>query len=427
MRDKGIKSNFQAYLAVLTFVSLIVLIGIQVSWIFKAARFEEKQFNDKVASTLKCVKKELGKRASSCSNMKDYLSGNKCAATIGQEKIKEVDSIVNHFLDINNIELEYDFSIGDSIIEAEQRKLFGSKCYLESLNGLIEQDGIRLCMRFPSRNQFILAQIKGWFMVSIISILFIAFSFFITMRMFIKEKMLMLRTTDFINNMVHEFQTPLANIKFASNLIRKKSSEPKNDKIEEYTNVITDESNRLERNVEQILNLACPSRNNGETDFVDIHEVIKNCISQYQYKISEINCEIETALNARQYLLIGERNQMHLMVSNLIDNALKYASKSPLIQIETTNINDTFVLLIKDNGIGIDKKNLPFIFDKYYRISTGDVHDVKGFGLGLTYVQKITHLYNGSISVRSQIGKGTEFKVTIPVRNEHSKNENINS
>ena len=415
MREKGIKNNFQAYLVILTLVSLIMLVVIQISWILKAARFEEQQFNDKVATTMKCVKKELGKRASSCDQMKDYLTGKTCPSVIRKEKIKEIDSIVKSHLANNNIELKYDFSIGDSILEAENNKVFKTKCYLENLNGFIEKDGIRLCIKFPSRNKFIMAQMKGWFVVSIIFIVLIAISFFILLRLFLKEKELLQRTTDFINNMVHEFQTPLANIKLASNLIKKKAD--KDVKINEYTNVITDETGKLETNVDKILNLACPSRSGSDQDNIDIHQLIREVIEQYRYKIDQKKLKVMLSTDAKIHDLYGDKNQLHLMISNLIDNGLKYSSDEPKLFIETYNKDNHLIIVFRDNGIGIDRKYQPYVFDKYYRVSTGDVHNVKGFGLGLTYVKKIVTIFNGTISLESKPGEGTQFTIKIPLKN----------
>lgn len=409
------KSSFQTYLAIITFALLLMLIIIQVSWLFKIAEFEEKQFNDKVENTLKCVKKELWARAENNANMKDYLTGKRCASLVRKEKIKEIDSIVNYHIENNNIELDYNFSIGDSAYAAEEKKFYRSKCYLDKLNGLIEKDGIHLCIKFPTRNQFLFAQMKGWFIVSIFFIIFIAISFFIVMRLFLKEKAMLVRTTDFINNMVHEFQTPIANIKFASNLIRKRNSEIDDSKTNEYSKVINGEAEKLETNIERILNIACPS-NSAEFEDVDIHNVINEVVLQYSYRTEELGAKINQELNAKNCILKGEPEQFRLLISNLIDNALKYASNNPVVTITSDDVHDRFITIkVVDNGIGIDKSEQGNIFDKYYRVSTGNIHNVKGFGLGLTYVKKIVELYNGSILVKSKIGHGSEFIIKLPI------------
>ncbi|MBN2519871.1 MAG: HAMP domain-containing histidine kinase [Bacteroidales bacterium] len=412
MSKKHDSNTLQTLLAIITIGALLMLLFIQVSWIIKVAKIEEQQFNDKAAYTMKQVKHELHKRASTCSNMKDYLSGKKCPSTIQKEKIEEIDSIVQCHLNHQNIWIEYNFSIGDSLMAAEKQKINKTYCYLEKLNGIIEKDGIRICMEFPTRNQFIIAQMKGWFIVSILFILFLATTFFILMRMLTKEKAMLIRTTDFINNIVHEFQTPIANIKFASNLIKKRNNNT-DYKTDKYTTVINDETDKLESNVERILNLSCPTKATN-IEQVNINNIINNVLLDYNYKITECNCQIIKLLNASNTPLKGDKSHFHLLFSNLIDNALKYSKKPSKIIIETQSESKQLSIRLQDNGIGINKNDIPFIFDKYYRVSTGNVHNVKGFGLGLTYVKKIIDIYNGTIKVNSQINKGTEFIIKFP-------------
>lgn len=417
IRFKKKKNGGQKWLAWLTFVSLLMLVVIQVTWIIKAANLEEKNFNYQVSKAMKSVREELGRRASGCNHMKTYLCGEACPSRIRDSKIKEIDSIVQSQLEIHNIQLNYNLSIGDSLVEEVSKKRSKSKCYLQSLNGLIEKDGIRLCLQFPSRNQFLLAQIGGWFILSILFILLVAVSFLLMMRLFSREKAMLVRTGDFINNMVHEFQTPLANVKLASNLIQKKLEPELNSKVSEYIQVIRRESQKLEANVTRILDVSNRNLGEDELEAVDIHQCILSALEPYQFRISERGAIVNLSLNAKSYHLMAVHEHVGQMISNLIDNALKYSKDHPVIDIETENQKQNLVMVIRDNGIGIAKKDQPYVFDQYYRVSTGNVHDVKGFGLGLTYVKRMTELYNGSIELTSQLGQGCEFKLIFPVNN----------
>lgn len=406
----------QSWLAVTTLVALIMLIIIQISWIVKAARLEEHIFNHRVEMALKEVRNELGKKASDCNHMKNYLCGNECPVKERETKIAEVDSIIRSKLIDYQIELDYDFFINNTASGDSALKQTKGICYLQNLNGIIEKDGIRIGMQFPGRNQFLIAQMKGWFIVSLLFIVFIAISFVITLRLFLKERAQMIKTTDFINNMVHEFQTPLANMKLAANLIRKKMNSATDPKIDEYTQIILRENLKMEGNVREILKIASIDQTAAPEANINLHEVIQNSASQFKYLVEERHGQIELTLNASQSIVYGCEEHFNLLFSNLIDNALKYTTLQPHIKIETYNQNKRLYIHVTDNGIGINDEDIPFIFDKYFRVSTGNLHNVKGFGLGLTYVKKITDIYHGTVQVKSQPGKGTTFELCFPVK-----------
>ena len=416
MRNKWFKNSKsgQTFWAAFTFAVLLLLVAIQILWIIKAATLEEQNFNHKVGRALRGVKDELCKRASDCNHMRDYLCGRICPAFVQERKIEEVDSIIRSNLEINAIELDYKFLIGDSAT-LQNPEVTNHKCYVQSLNGFIQKDGIRLTMRFPDRNQFLIAQLKGWFFISIVFIIFVAISFFISMRMFYRERAQLVHTTDFINNMVHEFQTPLANMRLAAGLIRKKNELPAGQKINEYLDVIVGENQKMEHNVNRILQLSTMGRPIASQTKVNIHQLIAQILDQFSFRTNNSHVKVETHLDATAFELTGTEDHFLLMLSNIIDNSLKYTREQPQLTITTSSAENRLIIAISDNGIGIDKSELPYIFDKYYRVPTGDVHNVKGFGLGLAYVKKIVDLYKGSIEVESTPGTGTTFIIKFPL------------
>lgn len=412
--DKYYRTARQNWMAGLTFLALLVLVGIQVTWILKAAYLEEQNFNHRVALALRQVRVEIGKRAKDSNHMKDFLCGNHCPAMMKQAKIAEIDSIVNSTLRENDISLQYDFFVGDSTAQVNYPDHKRTKCYLQSLNGLIEKDGIRLGMHFPERNQFIVAQLRGWFVVSILFILFVGLSFYIMLRLFLRERALMVQTTDFINNMVHEFQTPITNMRLAANLIRKKESAV-DAKVMEYANVILAENAKMEANVNEILKIASLEHTAIEPVMVDCHQAVEQTVRHFRLRAASSNGDIVLDLAAQRFTVMAQNEHIVLLVSNLIDNALKYSPEKPHIEITSKNEGRFWVMQVSDNGIGIDKGDIDRIFDKYFRVSTGNVHNVKGFGLGLAYVKKIAQFYGGSVSVTSDRQKGSCFEVKIPV------------
>lgn len=408
-------NNKQGILAILTFVALLTLLGIQVSWIFRTAKLEEKNFNRMVTMALIDAREEIGNSASTCNDMKDYLCGNPCQLNVRKQKIGELDSIIRSKLEIYHINLEYTFEITDSTFIPPTAKLFGPKCYLQSLNGLLEKEGIKIRLEFPDRNQFLLAQIRGQFLISLIAVLFVMFSFFLTSRMFRKEREMVQHTTDFINNMVHEFQTPLANIRFATNLVKKKEDSINDEKVSEYLNVILNENQKMERNVEEILKVSYLNNNAYEPEEVDVNDIIEKTCKEFSARVESLTGYIKTDLQASVSVIQAAPEHVRLIFINLIDNAIKYSHQKPELTLSTKNNNGWIEIKVADKGIGMEKKELLKIFDKYYRVSTGDVHNVKGFGLGLTFVKTLIERYKGRIEVQSTPGKGTVFTINLPL------------
>lgn len=412
----------QSFLPVLTFIILVVLIVMQVSLIFRAAKLEEQNFNHRVAMALKGARDEIGARVPLCSDMSDFLCGRKCAEPVHTKKYKEVDSIIQSNLSIYNIDLPYTFEVTDSILHLSKGRFFSSASYLQNLNGLIDQNGVQIKLLFPTRNQFIIGQIRSQLGLSILFIIFVMYSFLVTYRMFKREKALLLRTTDFINNMVHEFQTPIANVRFATNLLKKISGGKEHQKkTDEYSGVILEETQRLQNHVEAILKVACPNGGDLEPEAIDFNELVEAVIATFRYRLEHTGAIIHFSPSQPSVIVNGERGPLTLAVSNLIDNALKYVCKTPEIFISTKIAHNMMVLKVRDNGIGIRKEDQELIFDRFFRVSTGDVHNVKGFGLGLTYVKKVTLQHNGTISVESVPEKGSTFTIKIPIAHDASQ------
>ncbi len=422
--NKSKTSDKQGLLAITTFVVLALLIMVQISWIFRAARLEEQNFNHRVSMALKAARDEIGVRAPQCNDMSDFLCGRKCPELVHQSKNAEVDSIIRANLSIYNIALPYTFEITDSLLHQSTGRFFNPTCYRQNLNGLIDQNGIQIRLQFPTRNQYLIGQLYSQLGLSILFILFVMLSFLITWRLFRREKELMLHTTDFINNMVHEFQTPIANSRFAANLLKKKKPGDSAQKTEEYTEVILNETLRLQGHVEAILKVASNSDNQDSTEKVAMHPLIEHVISTFHFRLEHAQATLTFDAQASKDQIVAEWGPVTLILSNLIDNALKYVNQKPKIHITTQNKENHLLVSVQDNGIGIRKEDQPRIFDKFFRVSTGNVHDVKGFGLGLTYVKKVAEQFGGDVTVQSTLNKGCIFTLTFPLIDSHVNTEN---
>lgn len=402
------------FLVPFTFLALVVLLTTQVIWLLETARYEQKYFNKRVDRALNEAGDEIANRAPDCNSMMNYLCGKKCLDHEKEASIAEIDSIVHSKFSKYRIEIEYNFEIiGDSLSEAEYGNC--KTCFLQDLNGVLEEEGVQLHVVFPNKKEFVLAQLKGIFLIAFFALFFVAISFYITFKLFNRQRRLLQTTSDFINNMVHEFQTPISNIKLATNLIRKQT-EQESPKLNEYAGIILKENKKLLSHVNDILNVAENGKNSIELQSIDMHELIKYTIEDFDYRIEGLGGKIETNLNATNVVLEGSRNHFNHIISNLIDNAIKYSTDAPELKIRTYNKDSKLFIEVIDKGIGIGKQNLSRIFDQYYRVSTGDVHNVKGFGLGLTYIKKIVEFYNGKIKVTSQLGKGSTFCIAFKTK-----------
>lgn len=364
---------------------------------------------------LKESRDEIGRRIPNCNDMDDFLCGRACPMTVQAMKRAEVDSIIRSNLSIYNLPLDYTFSITDSLVVQSSSRLFAPKCYQQTLNGLLEQSGIRIRLQFPDRNRFIIAEMGGLFLVSIFIILFVLASFIALLKLIRRKQLQVTRTKEFVNNMLHEFQTPLANIRLAANLIRKRNEGNEATKTNEYTQVILNEYQKMQLHVEEILKLSCDAPANCEMQEVDLKGIIKQVTESYAHRINVLGGAQEVQLDSKPHLIKSMNGRLGLVVSNLLDNAIKYSDKQPEITLSTSIKNGQLTLCVSDNGIGIPSKDLPYIFDQYYRVGTGDVHNVKGFGLGLAYVKKVIEEHAGKITVESEVGKGTKFTIIFPL------------
>lgn len=396
-------------LALMTFSALAFLLGVHVVWLFKAASLEERIFNQRVAIALKEARDEIGIRLGKCVRMNDYLCGKKCAHEVAQSKTAELDSIIRSKLEINNIHLRYSFSVSDDHAGLDGLPAKKRACFYQSLNGLIAADGIRINLEFPDRSRYVMAQIGGLFVLSIFFILFVGVSFVIMLRLYRREKMAMQRTIDFVNNMVHEFQTPLANIRLAVALLKKRGNA--DAKQEGYLQVIQKEHHKLQNHVEEILQVSTLGHLPTGREVVDLKTLTRDVFENYQPALVALNGQLSLHCQEGDYCVAGNHKQFEMVWNNLIDNAIKYSNGLPQIDLRLGKAKSKIFFSVQDHGIGIKKEELQNIFQPYYRIGSGDVHNVKGFGLGLFYVKQIIDLYGGRVSVESVPGKGSRFTI----------------
>ena len=272
---------------------------------------------------------------------------------------------------------------------------------------------------FPSKSKYILSSIK--FMIpSFIFTFILLIVFLYTIIMAFRQKKLSEMKNDFINNMTHEFKTPISTISLAAQMLNDDSVRKSAPMLQHISGVINDETKRLRFQVEKVLQMSMFDKKKGTLRLqdVDANSVISNVVNTFRLKVEHAGGDITTHFNARNAIVNVDEMHFTNAIFNLLDNALKYRKEDePLrLQVTTRNIpNDRLEIIIADNGIGIRKEDLKKIFEKFYRVSTGNRHDVKGFGLGLAYVYKMLNLMGGEIKAESEFAKGSKFIITLPL------------
>ena len=275
----------------------------------------------------------------------------------------------------------------------------------------ILSNNLWLYIYFPDKNTYIFDGMKTSLYVTLLLVILVGLSLFFMYKTILLQKRFTELRTDFISNMTHEFKTPISTIALACEALGDDdviSEEDKNN-IAPYVNMIDAENKRLSKLVDGILQSAIMMKGKMEleNENTNINELVKNISNQFSFRINSLNGSLNIDILDKEYYHSCDKLHLTNAISNLIDNAIKYSSESLVIDISLIEADGELKLIIKDQGIGIKKEHLPRIFDKLYRVPTGNIHNVKGFGLGLNYAKGIINHYGWEITVNSEFGKGT--------------------
>ena len=407
-------------------MALIIVLIIQVNWIFETAKIKEELFTEKANIVLSKTTEALSSDKEACKSIEnnDQASGsiviNACRSTevcISNPEIHKIDSLFKHFMSFYNFHIDYSFVVIKPIpFKLKNENSYTNNIYRKRLQELASKNGLELVLIFPEKEEFIMAEMGTLFITSVILIVVVLVMFWRTILSLMKEKKISEHTTDFLNNMTHEFKTPLTNIALAGKMMIKDSNVKQEDKIKHYSGIILEENEKLRLQVEQVLSMTALER--GEIPLqkteLDVHALIKECIKCIGIQIENKQGDLKLELNAESVVVIADKTHLINALCNLIDNALKYSKEKPELLIQTFNRGQNLIIIVSDKGIGIEDKYFKKVFDKFFRVPTGNVHDVKGFGLGLAYVKKIIELHGGTIELQSEIAKCTTFSIRLP-------------
>lgn len=269
----------------------------------------------------------------------------------------------------------------------------------------------------PNVKKLVLKQMRWMIIGAIFFTIVIILAFYVTVAALIRQKKMSEIKNDFINNMTHEFKTPLATISLAVDALRNDKVLQDRQKMEYFSGIIKEENKRMNKHVETILQAAVMDRQELQLAKrpVHVHELLEEMIGDYELRFQEKHGHAELQLNARRDLVEADPVHFRNLFSNLIDNAVKYSDDNLQLKITTHSTNKNLVVRLEDNGIGMSKETVRRIFEKFYRAHTGNIHNVKGFGLGLSYVKTIMDAHHGKIKVDSTLGRGSVFTLEFPL------------
>lgn len=431
---------------ILISLSLIGIIVIQVNWFKNQLVIQQERFIDKVYKAGLDVSEELSKGASSnlfdlnkrpsLQTFPENLSFNiirpsTIADKYSASEIK--DKLIKAFKkeDLSNVRFEFAITSNTDNFEVEfqsehfQQESLDTVHFRQIVIPIIPENATDIERVMPNEHLFILipdfkAQVwhsLGWMVI--FSALFTAIiiaAFFITVKTLLNQKKMSEIKSDFINNMTHEFKTPLATISLAVDALKNDKVHSDKTKWQYFNNIIKEENKRMNRQVETILQAALMEKQEFKLNFVRVHlhQLIQNVANNFQLQLQDKNSKIEYLLNAGNDMVEVDEVHFSNVISNLIDNAIKYSKENLVIKIITHSTEKYLVLQIQDNGIGMSKETVKRIFEKFYRAHTGNLHNVKGFGLGMSYVKSVIDEHKGKIKVESVLGKGSTFTLEIP-------------
>ena len=412
MRGKNIR-----LVLILAILSLVGISIAQIYWVRAAFNQEQDHFHRQVNAALNQVAGEfysINKINAPNTNPIRQVLGNYYIVMVNSPiDTNLLESLLKKAFSSRGIKTDFEYGIYNCDTQCmvfEEYVSSDALPVIESLNQLPawSETNYYFGVYFPSKSGYLLNRMKIWMFTTVVLLVVILF-FGYAMFIILKQKRLSEIQKDFISNMTHEFKTPISTIAVASEVLQQPEIVKEPERLLNYATIINKENKRLKGQVERVLQLASLENDALELDYtkISVHKIITEVVSQFS--ISHTQGKINFLANAKYNIIKADKHHFMNMVFNLIDNAIKYSNSSFQIIISTKNEGGSLFISIKDNGIGIAESEQKLIFDKFYRVGTGNLHNAKGFGIGLSYVKLMTKEFDGSIKVESSVGNGSTF------------------
>lgn len=416
------KNNQIRIAVILGSISIIGIIVFQFYWVKTSYSLVEQQFNRTVEIALYNVARKMvafNGHEPPNENPVRQISSNYFIVDINE--IIDAD-ILEHFLktefEYSNIGISYEYAIYDCETD---KMVFGSYVNPSADQPAEERKFQKydeftyyFGIIFPSKVIYILNSMNIWIISSFVlltAVVFFAYAIFIIFR----QKRLSEIQKDFINNMTHEFKTPISTIGISAEVLTEPGIINQPDRLANYAAIISDQNKRLGHQIEKVLQIARIERNKMKLniEYVDLHPIIRQVADHFRMNIRDMDGDLTLHLDALNHTVKADRIHLTNVIYNLIDNGIKYSQGKPVVEVSTSNQPGVLILEVKDKGIGIEKRYHKKVFEKFFRVPTGNIHNVKGFGIGLSYVNSIIKSHKWQIKIESEPGKGTKFRVVM--------------
>jgi two-component system phosphate regulon sensor histidine kinase PhoR len=409
-------------------IALAGLMGIQIYWIRNASQVKEANFrrsvNEAMTKVVLKVERLEKRKALEKSRPEGLLNINPHLPYEEFLTKNLLDSLILQELNVRGIDTRFEFGIykpENEVYLIEKSPNYRKELFERGYAFPLFQSDIftppeYLLISFPDEKRFLLTELWGMLLISLVLIIVIVYSFIYTISIIFRQKRLSEMKNDFINNMTHEFKTPIATISLACEAMNDKEIRKSAEFYSSYINMIQEENKRLAGMAEKILQTAVidSGQLKMKKEVINIHDIIHDVVKNIRIQVEIKDGDIIKSFYASKPRIEGDKVHVTNLIYNLLDNANKYTPRKPLIRISTENTGNGIMITIEDNGIGISKSEQKKIFDKLYRVPTGNIHEVRGFGLGLNYVKAIVEEHHGKISLESEVNKGSTFRVFLP-------------
>jgi len=401
-------------------IAIVSITALQIYWLAKNWSEKSQEFDEKVNIALRNVVQEFKKVTTLPSyEVIKQVSSNYYVVNINQV-INAND--LEHYLKTNLEKVGLNEVCQYAIYDCNSNKMVGGNLLnLDKTDNLKKEElptydkyTYYFGIRFPEKQENVLYMMLPSLIVSgilFVTVLFFTYSIFVILR----QKQLSEMQKDFINNMTHEFKTPISTIKISADVFNNDALVLNNERLKRYATIIAEQNQRLNNQVEKVLQIAKIEREEFRLnkESLHLHQLIEECLLGIRLNIENSNGKLTLDLKAENDLIVADRLHLTNVIHNLLDNAIKYCKTTPIVTITTQNSNDKLRLSIKDEGIGIAKEHQDKIFQKFYRVPTGNVHNVKGFGLGLFYVQSICNAHRWKIALDSVFHQETTVTISM--------------
>ena len=335
---------------------------------------------------------------------------------------QEIELLLDREFQNHSINIDYEYGIYSRGLptKVKTKRFKYSKANIYKSPIFRDSEGnsdFSLLLTFPKKKKFLMQSVMGMAALSLLFTLIIVVAYSGAIYQLIRQKQISEIKSDFINNMTHEFKTPIATINLAVEAIRNPQIIGDGQKVERYLGMIRDENKRMHAQVENVLRISKLEKNQLDIskDRVDVHDIIRKAIAHVELIVQDRGGYINTDLNAERTEVLANDVHFGNVMVNILDNAVKYSPESPKIDVQTEVANNNIIVRIQDQGAGMSKAVLKKVFEKFYREHTGDIHNVKGHGLGLAYVKKIVEDHQGEVYAESEKGKGSTFYIKLPL------------